>query len=363
MLLMKSWCGKMSLRAGMASATVFGLLLLAACGGDSGTSALSDNGTSSSEEIQSSSSSSKVESSSSVILSGDSHEESSSSSSTSLKSVSSSSNRSSSSSSSEMAKSSSSSKGEAKSSSSNQSSSSSEKNDDGWSWNMPKEVYLNPEIDYGSMTDTRDGQIYKTVKIGNQVWMAENLNYADSVKTPSLMGKNWCYANKAENCAVAGRLYTWAAAIDSVKLATDADNPQDCGYGKTCMLPAKVQGICPDGWHLPTKTEWETLFIEAGGESTAEKNLKSQNGWNISNGTDAFGFSAIPAGFGRTWFPEGFYFFYKGDYAFFWSATESIEYIGNIQAYSMELDYDYELENLDESYKAFAYSVRCLKDL
>ena len=381
MLLKNLWCGKMSLRVGMASATVFGLLLLAACGGDSGTSAPSDNGTSDSEEIQSSSSSSKVESSSSVILSGDSHEESSSSSSSSLKSISSSSKPlsssssqistssssklSSSSSSSPMVKSSSSSKDDMRYSSSKQSSSSSKDDeiDDGWSWDMPKEAYLNPEIDYGSMTDSRDGQIYKTVKIGNQVWMAENLNYADSVKTPSLMGKNWCYANKAENCAVAGRLYTWAAAIDSVKLATDADNPQDCGYGKTCMLPAKVQGICPDGWHLPTKTEWETLFIEAGGESTAEKNLKSQNGWNISNGTDAFGFSAIPAGFGRTWFPEGFYFFYKGDYAFFWSATESIEYIGNIQAYSMELDYDYELENLDESYKAFAYSVRCLKDL
>ena len=597
MLLMKSWCGKMSLRVGMASATVFGLLLLAACGGDGGTSAPSDNGTSSSEEIQSSSSISKVESSSSVTLSGDGHEELSSSSSVelncsallegetdwnwnvpkecrfnsgiaydsmtdprdgqiyktvkigdqvwmaenlnyadsvktpsllkrswcynnkaencavagrlytwlaaidSLKLATDAANpqdcgllksctlpdtvqgicppgwhlptdtewiilftevggestagkalksqtgwnesgngsdaygfsalpaglrysggafglggyyayfwsatetysnprysyhgdaddmclfssyeetglyhhdkgsaisvrclKDGMSSSGEKAKSSSSNKDEAVSSSSNQSSSSNEDNeiDGDRCWDMPKEAYLNPEIDYGSMTDSRDGQIYKTVKIGNQVWMAENLNYADSVKTPSLMGKNWCYANKAENCAVAGRLYTWAAAIDSVKLATDADNPQDCGYGKTCMLPAKVQGICPDGWHLPTKTEWETLFIEAGGESTAEKNLKSQNGWNISNGTDAFGFSAIPAGFGRTWFPEGFYFFYKGDYAFFWSATESIEYIGNIQAYSMELDYDYELENLDESYKAFAYSVRCLKDL
>ena len=381
MLLKNLWCRMMSLRGCVAATAISCVLLLVACDGDNATSAPSNDGISDSEEIQSSScsqmrsssslktvsssSSSKVESSSSVILSGDSHEESSSSSSTSLKSVSSSSNRSSSSSSSEMAKSSSSSKGEAKSSSSNQSSSSNEDNeiDGDRCWDMPKEAYLNPEIDYGSMTDSRDGQIYKTVKIGNQVWMAENLNYADSVKTPSLMGKNWCYANKAENCAVAGRLYTWAAAIDSVKLATDADNPQDCGYGKTCMLPAKVQGICPDGWHLPTKTEWETLFIEAGGESTAEKNLKSQNGWNISNGTDAFGFSAIPAGFGRTWFPEGFYFFYKGDYAFFWSATESIEYIGNIQAYSMELDYDYELENLDESYKAFAYSVRCLKDL
>ena len=84
MLLKNLWCGKMSLRVGMASATVFGLLLLAACGGDSGTSASSDNGASGSEEIQSSSSSPKVESSSSFILSGDSHEESSSSSSVEL---------------------------------------------------------------------------------------------------------------------------------------------------------------------------------------------------------------------------------------------------------------------------------------
>ena len=597
MLLKNLWCGKMSLRVGMASATVFGLLLLAACGGDSGTSASSDNGASGSEEIQSSSSSPKVESSSSFILSGDSHEESSSSSSVelncsallegatdwnwnvpkecrfnseiaydsmtdprdgqiyktvkigdhvwmaenlnyadsvktpsllkrswcynnkaencavagrlytwlaaidSLKLATDADNpqdcdllksctlpdtvqgicppgwhlpaytewltlftevggessagkllksqkgwyergdgtdaygfsalpaglrygggafgyggyyayfwsatestfsinhslsfdayymylfgsseearmyslgkdrafsirclKDGTSSGNPKVKSSSSSKDETKSSSSNQSSSSNEDNeiDGDWCWDMPKEAYLNPEIAYDSMTDPRDGQIYKTVKIGNQVWMAENLNYADSVKTPSLLKHSWCYKNKTENCAVAGRLYTWAAAIDSVKFATDADNPQDCGYGKTCTLPAKVQGICPDGWHLPTKTEWETLFIEAGGKSTAEKNLKSQNGWDISNGTDAFGFSAIPAGLGRTWIPEGFYFFYKGDYAFFWSATESIEYIGNIRAYSMELDYDYELENLDGSDKAFAYSVRCLKDL
>ena len=376
MLLMKSWCGKMSLRVGMASATVFGLLLLAACGGDSGTSASSDNGTSSSEEIQSSSccqmrsssslktvsssSSSKVESSSSVILSGDGHEESSSSSSTSLKSVSSSSNRSSSSSSSEMAKSSSSSKGEAKLSSSNQSSSSSEKKDDGWDWDMPKEAYLNPEIDYGSMTDPRDGQIYKTVKIGNQVWMAENLNYADSVKTPSLLEHSWCYNDKAEYCAVTGRLYNWAAAIDSVKLATDADNPQDCGFGHRfrCTLPDTVYGICPPGWHLPTKTEWETLFTEVGGQSTAGKVFKSQKGWyNKGIGTDAYGFSALPAG---DWF-----FLRKFDSCVlstnFWSATQDDGDCDDC-AYNMHLSYDNENAGLFVSSPHFGYSVRCLKN-
>ena len=330
MLLKNLWWGKMSLRGGVASATVFGLLLFAACGGDGGTSALSDNGISSSEEIQSSSSSSKVESSSSVILSGDGHEESSSSSSSSLKSVSSSSKQ--------------------------LSSSSSEKNDDGWSWDVPKEDRLNPEIAYDSMTDSRDGQIYKTVKIGNQVWMAENLNYADSVKTPSLMGKNWCYANKAENCAVTGRLYTWAAAIDSVKLATDADNPHDCGSGKECTLPDTVQGICPPGWHLPEKKEWETLLTKVGGEATALKVLKSQTGWfRQGNGSDDVGFSALPAG-DRI---NNGNFFDIGKLAGFWSASET-DYN---YAKALDLGYCSNYAALGYYNKSFGFSVRCLKDL
>lgn len=312
MSLKNLWCGKMSLRGGVAAAAVSSVLMLVACGGDSGTSALVNNGSESGSFQNSSSSSSKADSSSS-------------------------------------------SKGEAKSSSSNQSSSSSEKND-GWSWDVPKEDRLNPEIAYDSMTDSRDGQIYKTVKIGNQVWMAENLNYADSVKTPSLIGKNWCYANKAENCAVTGRLYTWAAAIDSVKLATDADNPQDCGYGKSCTLPAKVQGICPEGWHLPKQSEWNTLFTEVGGSSTAGKILKSQTGWyKNGNGTDSVGFSALPTGY-RSY---GGDFYGDGLYACFWRATEDHDniayniylYFYNVGAYLMDRGKDY------------AFSVRCLKDL
>lgn len=331
MLLKNLWCGKMSLRGGVAVATVSGLLLLAACDEDSGTNAPNDNGISSSEEIQSSSSCLKVESSSSVILSGDSHEESSSSSSssTSLKSVSSSSKQ--------------------------LSSSSSEKNDDGWSWDVPKENRLNPEIAYDSMTDSRDGQIYKTVKIGDQIWMAENLNYADSVKTPSLMGKNWCYANKAENCAVTGRLYTWTAAIDSVKLATDADNPQDCGSGKECTLPDTVQGICPPGWHLPEKKEWDTLLTKVGGEATALKVLKSQTGWfRQGNGSDDVGFSALPAG-DRI---DNGNFFDIGKLAGFWSASET-DYN---YAKALDLGYCSNYAALGYYNKSFGFSVRCLKD-
>ncbi|SMG15571.1 fibrobacter succinogenes major paralogous domain-containing protein [Fibrobacter sp. UWB13] len=239
----------------------------------------------------------------------------------------------------------------------------------GWNWDVPKEAYLNPEIAYDSMTDPRDGQIYKTVKIGGQVWMAENLNYADSVKTPSLLERSWCYNNKAENCAVAGRLYTWAAAIDL----------DECKYFKSCSLPAKVQGICPPGWRLPTKTEWGTLFTKVGGkpfslehpevlDSIAGKILTTQcGGCNGCNGSDSFGFSALPAGYrmgtnhGCEPFCSGDYgkFFHVGEYALFWIAAED-EYDGS-RAYSMMLGD--EIAYSAGYSKDYGFSVRCLKDL
>lgn len=226
-----------------------------------------------------------------------------------------------------------------------------------WSWNVPKEARLNPEITYGTMTDSRDKKVYKTVKIGDQVWMAENLNYADSAKTPSLKGKSWCFNNDSLKCNVTGRLYAWAAAIDSVKLASDADAPQDCGYGKTCTLPAKVQGICPTGWHLPVSTEWNTLFTTVGGQSTAGKVLKSQTGWyRDENGTDAFGFSALPAGYRD----NNGHFDNLIDYgkAFFLSA-DALD--GDYSAGLMHLYY-HEYAGLNSGFKNFGYSVRCLKD-
>lgn len=103
---------------------------------------------------------------------------------------------------------------------------------------------LNPDITYGEFLDTRDYQMYKTVTIDNQTWMAQNLNYAYTGvkyqfeyvdgKTYTSDSTSWCYENKPSSCAKYGRLYIWAAAIDSVALANDADNPQTCGYGKGC---------------------------------------------------------------------------------------------------------------------------------
>ena len=225
---------------------------------------------------------------------------------------------------------------------------------DKWSYEVPKEVRMNPEIEYGTMTDSRDEHTYKTVKIGNQVWMAENLNYADSSTTPSLLKNNWCYTygEKSENCTVAGRYYTWAAAIDSVKLYEDYTIK--CGDGETCTLPDTVYGICPLGWHLPTDAEWNTLITEVGGEKTAGIILKTQTGWDErKGGTDEVGFSAIPAGFREI---NG-YFGNEGLLGYFWSATE----VDRDNASNMYVGY-YNGAYLRGSSKYFGYSVRCLQN-
>ncbi len=218
---------------------------------------------------------------------------------------------------------------------------------------VPCKTETEDNCEYGTLTDERDGQTYKTVKIGDQVWMAENLNYSDSAKTASLKGKSWCYDNDSDNCVKYGRLYTWAAAIDSVKFFTEKS--LDCGYGKTCALPDTVQGICPSGWRLPRKADWETLFSAVGGQGTAGKILKTQTGWNNNgNGMDAVGFSGWPAGDGNGRGSSNF----KGDGTYFWSSTESSEH----GAYFVSLYYRIDSTFLNHNDKDYAYSVRCVKE-
>ena len=195
------------------------------------------------------------------------------------------------------------------------------------------------------LTDTRDGQSYKTVTIGTQTWMAQNLNYETA--------NSFCYGDKPSNCTKYGRLYTWAAAMDSV--GTWSTNGRGCGYNKTCSPMYPVRGVCPEGWHLPTQTEWNTLFTAVGGQSTAGNMLKSTNGWNSSsNGTDAYSFSALPAG---TRSDSGLYDL-EGDYAGFWSSTESYNY----SAYNVFLYYSYDDAGLGYYLKYNGFSVRCVKD-
>ena len=197
----------------------------------------------------------------------------------------------------------------------------------------------------GSLTDSRDGQTYRTVTIGSQTWMAQNLNY----KTAN----SYCYVDNPSNCTKYGRLYTWAAAMDSA--GTWSANGKGCGYGKTCTPTYPVRGVCPTGWHLPTQTEWDTLFTAVGGYSTAGTKLKSTSGWyGNGNGTDAYSFSALPAG---NRYNSGGYS-YEGNYADFWSSTEDNSY----SAYIVSLDYYGGNANLNYYGKNDGFSVRCVKD-
>lgn len=177
----------------------------------------------------------------------------------------------------------------------------------------------------GTFTDPRDGQTYKTVKIGSQIWMAENLNYefADS----------YCVDGDRENLKKYGRLYTYKSA----KVAR------------------------PDGWHIPSKEEWDELekFVAKtllrGDKDYVGYALKSKDGWkNGGKGTDAVGFGALPAGLR---YGDGtFVNVLEG--AYFWSATEN----GADFAYGRNLNYDGTVLCTRGSYKDDALSVRCVKD-
>jgi uncharacterized protein (TIGR02145 family) len=235
---------------------------------------------------------------------------------------------------------------------------------DGWSWDVSKEARFNPNIKYDSIIDPRDKQVYKVVKIDvpdtnySQVWMAENLNYADSVKTPSLKGRNWCYNDDEKNCNVSGRYYSWAAAIDSVALANDSKEPLDCGYGKKCGLDRAVQGICPEGWHLPTLREWSLLCEAIGDYRTCGEPLKALTGWNYAgtpnnNGTDLYGFAALPTGrriSATSWEKVG-------SDVYYWSSTEQDDDRGRYFNINNIYTQTYTYQNS----KYYGQSVRCVK--
>ena len=207
-----------------------------------------------------------------------------------------------------------------------------------------------------TLTDLRDGQTYKTVTIGTQTWMADNLNYETE--------NSYCYDDDSSNCSKYGRLYTWAAAMDSV--GTWTTNGKGCGYNKTCSPTYPVRGVCPEGWHLPSTTEFETLFTVVGGVQDedyayrwngAGTVLKSTSGWNEYEGItneDSFGFSALPAGYRGL---NGIYY-YEGSNAYFWSSSED----GSDYAYNMLLDYYGDYVRLLNTSKSLGFSVRCLKD-
>ena len=222
--------------------------------------------------------------------------------------------------------------------------------------------YLNPAISYGEIIDDRDGQVYKTVEIGSQTWMAENLNYDYNNRT----ARSYCYA---DSCSKYGRLYTWSATVDSAAVFSTAG--KGCGCHASSSPRGIVRGVCPVGWHVPSVSEFQTLISYVGGYSVAGANLKSTSGWKsnseyVGNGSDSYGFSALPAGARDDAITYHVYRFYNvGEFASFWTTSK-----GSCVADRLRLGWADDSSNLTNSLSDdvdrgdmdSARSVRCLKD-
>lgn len=205
----------------------------------------------------------------------------------------------------------------------------------------------NVSNDSNVVFDSRDGQIYKTVKIGTQTWMAENLNYETEYSE--------CLDNYVVNCSKYGRLYPWSVAMDSA--AVYSENGKGCGHKSACFPTEPVQGICPDGWHLPSNREWMTLSEAVGGQSSAHVALKTTYGWKHgSNGSDEFGFSAFPTSMMHE--PWKYRYEKRDNAAFFWSSTKYDA--ENAQVFLLH-DHKKDVP-FDNVFKNSSLSVRCVKN-
>ncbi len=261
--------------------------------------------------------------------------------------------------------------------------------------NTPKSSYKpvrciqdkEPDFEQDVFADERDGHVYKMVKIGKQIWMAENLNYAYLQPTSTLDSSSMCYGNDPKNCEDYGRLYLWSAAIDSAALFSE--DGKGCGYGvgqyggpnstsiddyyAGCSEKVARRGVCPEHWHLPSYEEWESLAKYVNWSANA---LKSKSGWpDGGNGDDDYGFNVKPAGWADDSGKECKGASYDiGIRTYLWSS--SVAYYGSLasamyfssKARDMSVrDFDmsddhYYMQNEDEVNMRTFLSVRCIRD-
>ncbi len=205
-----------------------------------------------------------------------------------------------------------------------------------------------------AFTDSRDGKSYETVQIGNQCWMAENLNIGTMINGNQSMSNDgiiekYCQYNDTSNCATYGGLYQWNEMME---------------YTST----ESSQGICPSGWHVPSDDEWKIL------EGTVDsqypvgdpiwnttnfrgfdvgKNLRSTTGWYQNSGTDLYGFNALPGGARYSG-----YFNYLNYETYIWTSSE----YDSGSAWDRGLKYFGGKVSRDAWPKTYGFSVRCVKD-
>ena len=232
---------------------------------------------------------------------------------------------------------------------------------------------------FGTVFDERDGKTYRTTVINGLEWMAENLNYA--------VDSSFCYNDELAYCEKYGRLYRWESAMG---LDTTAISVRQWTEGK------KYQGVCPQGWHLPTEDEWLSLIQFALAWMRADDSafleeigyiewyyLKSKDGWiNTSpendynggysrdyanyrmseiskNGSDAFGFSLLPSG----WRNYHHKYDKEGRCAAFWTSDEREIFGAADNEYAIIANYFcYEYHDFESVWKNTRVSVRCVKD-
>lgn len=198
--------------------------------------------------------------------------------------------------------------------------------------------------EYGEMIDERDGKTYKTVQIGNQTWMAENLAIGPSIKWKILKKRCRIYDDKEENLAKYGYLYHWKTACK----------------------------VCPEGWHLPSDEEWLTMFEKLGSDELLSKKLKSKSGWIGSmNGNNESGFNAFPGG---TYIDnslskrKNIYYYWVGEYTSYYSSTENVNQSGEKfnSIFQIEGFYFSKIDHISlvpsENSRDYYSYVRCIKD-
>jgi len=201
-------------------------------------------------------------------------------------------------------------------------------------------------------TDSRDGQSYATVQIGIQCWMAENLAYLPAV-SPSSQGK-----------ITDPYYYVYGYQGTDVNAAKETENYNN--YGTLYNWPASLNA-CPEGWHLPTDTEWNILTTYLGGESVAGGKMKSKRTvpaphprWNSPNAgaTNSSGFTGLPGGYRSSNTPNSFYSL--GISGKWWSSTG--DSYTTTYAYIRKLYYEDTYYSFESNSKDSGISVRCLRD-
>jgi len=210
-------------------------------------------------------------------------------------------------------------------------------------------IYLKTGIE-----DSRDNNTYDAVLIGTQIWMAENLNFNTQDNNSRCYGMSSSTNNA--NCNKYGRLYNWATAMDIDSKYNSSSYP----------INTTFQGICPNGWHIPSRNDIYYLaqFIICENDDTDDNDclgtkLKATTDWiNNGGGTDDYGFKALPGGFGKA---DGD-FGDAGGFGYWWSDEELIYQGQYIAAYIFHMDWQLESTIWAPGYKNYLYSVRCVKD-